>query len=97
MDEGGGHVAHLEQALVGHLLVDQVNYGQQVQPMLLHPDRELVQGQDDPLQLLLTDGVGEQAQLGSPLQQVQAAELGQLVLLHPAVAGLGCWYMNRAW
>lgn len=97
MDERRSDVAHLEETLIGDLLMDNVDDGQDIVPVLLHADGQLVESQDNPLQFLLADAVSEGAHLGRPLQQVQAAHMGQLLLLRATVAELTSGYMNSAW
>jgi hypothetical protein len=70
MDEGTGDIAHPKEAFVGDFFVDEIDDSKELEFVLLDLGAELVEGEDDPLQLLLTDGVPEDAHPVGLLQQV---------------------------
>ncbi len=89
------NITHAKQALIRHFLMYNIDDSQELELIFLNLRAQLVQGEDNPLQLVLADGVLEYANFVYFLQQVQAAGGVEIALFCATVAGLVDGYMNR--
>jgi len=87
VDDGLGDLAELEHGLVGGLLVDHVDGGQQLVLVEVGVDGQFVEAEQHPLHLLLADGVLEGVE-GVLLLEVVEAGPALVVLVVPAAVGV---------